>query len=88
MEEGKDYGIIGVFGKPVTRVFVAASQRPNFLSTSTRSKRLRTLRFFPPLLALPKLACLVMALSFVDYLIFGIYANSATSPERALGLSL
>lgn len=54
------YGSIGVFGRAVTRVFFASSHRPNFFNTSTRSKRLRTLRFLAPLNAFPKLECLDM----------------------------
>jgi hypothetical protein len=58
-----------------------------------RSKRFKTLRFFAPLLDLPKLLCLDMCRNLVtigdeNYLIFGIYALAASSPLRAFPCSL
>ncbi len=59
------YTNAGVFGRPVTRFCVFASQRPSFFSTSTLSKRLSTLRFWAPLLDLPKLGCLDIAKTLI-----------------------
>ncbi len=82
-----NYALTGVFGRPVTLGF-DASQRPNFLRTSTRSKRFNTLRFFAVPLDLPKLGCLDISITFLLYLIFGINAREAKSPSIAFSIGL
>lgn len=77
------YGKTGVFGRPVTFVFSAVFQRPNFFNTSTRSNRFNTLRFLVPLFAFPKLGCLDMIKKPLLYLIFGMNAFNAGVPSRA-----
>ena len=47
----------GVLGRLVTRLFSPSFHFPSSRSTSTRSNRFKTLRFFPLLLVLPKLLC-------------------------------
>src|ERR1700733_4730251 len=56
--QGTPYATIGVLGRPVTFTFCPSFQRPSFLSTSMRSKRLSTFLFFTDLFDFPKLGCL------------------------------
>jgi hypothetical protein len=44
---------VGVLGRPNTFVLTPSTQRPSLRKTATRSKRFRTLRFFPPLPPFP-----------------------------------
>lgn len=77
---------IGVLGRPVTLFSFSASKRPSFFNSSMRSKRFSTLRFCAPPVDFPKLLCL--DITVVPYLIFGMNAHCAASPESAFICSL
>ena len=81
----QDYKI-GVFGSPVTLLFLSFSQRPSFFRTSIRSYRFKTFRFRAPLLDFPKLLCLDIV--EYPYLIFGMNTLPAKSPSTAFACSL